>query len=192
MEWKYASAATCTSPEVFGNPPSDAHSSANSTFQIEALDIYSLETSVTIPYTDQELPMEALVKNGYLGNTPMTPSLAISLKTLELFRRIRLRKSSFSAEAFAKVLCDLYSVCCCSVRFRWLMFTRLISRFHTADATALRLLICLKSMSQSFGWSMCSLVSNLGATSPIGESNTPVPRVPMRNVSVLMCLCRYF
>ena len=55
--------------------------------------------------------MEALVKNGYLGNTPMTPSLAISLKTLELFRRIRLRKSSFSAEAYAKVLCDLYSVC---------------------------------------------------------------------------------
>ncbi|KAH7904203.1 hypothetical protein BJ138DRAFT_1239965, partial [Hygrophoropsis aurantiaca] len=39
-----------------------------------------------------------------------TPSLAFSLPTLELYRRIRLRKPSFSVEAFAKVLCDLYGI----------------------------------------------------------------------------------
>ena len=78
---------------------------------LEVLDIYTLEKSVDILFSDQELPIQALVKNGYLGNTPSTPSLAISLRTLELFRRIRLRKSSFSVEAFAKVVCDLYTVC---------------------------------------------------------------------------------
>ena len=83
-------------------------------FSLEALDIYTLETSVDIPCSDKELPIEALVKNGYLGNSPATPSLAISFKTLELFRRIRLRKSSFSVEAFVKVVCDMYSVGLCS------------------------------------------------------------------------------
>ena len=83
-------------------PPSDDFS-----FSLNVLDIYTLEPLVIIPCSDQELPIQALVKSGYLGNTPMTPSLAISLRTLELFRHIRSRKSSFSVEAFAKVICDL-------------------------------------------------------------------------------------
>lgn len=57
---------------------------------------------------------EALVVNGYLGTTPVTPAVAISLKTLELLRRIRLVKASFSLEAFAKLVCYYYSV---SLRF---------------------------------------------------------------------------
>ncbi|KAF9489129.1 hypothetical protein BDN71DRAFT_1402123, partial [Pleurotus eryngii] len=47
---------------------------------------------------------------GYLGMTPITPNLAISLKTLELFRRLRLRKASLSVEAFAKVMCNYYNM----------------------------------------------------------------------------------
>ena len=83
-------------------------------FTIELLDIYTLETTVSVPCSGEELPIQALVKNGYLGNVPLLPSLAISFRTLELFHRIRLRKSSFSVEAFAKVVCDLYSVRLCS------------------------------------------------------------------------------
>lgn len=45
-----------------------------------------------------------------MGNGPINPSIAISLKTLDLYRIIRQRKPSFSFEAFAKVLCDLYTV----------------------------------------------------------------------------------
>lgn len=86
------------------NTPSD------SVFTLELIDIYTLETTAKISYSSEETPIQALVKSGYLGNTPTTPTLAISLRTLELFRRVRLRKSSFSVEAFAKVVCDLYSV----------------------------------------------------------------------------------
>ena len=91
-----------------GPPPS------NFSFSIELLDIYTLDTSVVVPCSSEELLIQALAKNGYLGNTPMTPSLAISFRTLELFWRIRLRKSSFSVEAFTKVICDMYSVRPCS------------------------------------------------------------------------------
>ena len=81
------------------------------TFDIEVVDIYTLDTSARIPCSPNDLPINALVKSGYLGNTPITPTLAISLRTLELFWRIRSRKSSFSVDAFTKVICDLYSVC---------------------------------------------------------------------------------
>ena len=86
-------------------PPLD-----NFSFTIELLNIYTLETLVTIPCSGRELPIQVLVTNGYLGNAPMTPSLVISFRTLELFWRICLHKSSFSVEAFTKVVCDMYSV----------------------------------------------------------------------------------
>ena len=109
-DWKYGPSTTHSpSPmEVDSStvtPPSGTHD-----FSLPVLDIYTLDTSITIPCSGEELPIAALIKNGYLGNTPVTPSLAISLKTLELFRRIRLRKSSFSVEAFVKVVCDLYAI----------------------------------------------------------------------------------
>jgi hypothetical protein len=89
----------------------DPPSTSRYDFSLESLDIYTLNTSVTIQCSEKEFPIQVLAKNGYLGNSPATPSLAISFGTLDLFRRIRLRKSSFSVEAFVKVICDLYSVC---------------------------------------------------------------------------------
>ncbi|KAG6883489.1 hypothetical protein C0992_008628, partial [Termitomyces sp. T32_za158] len=52
----------------------------------------------------------SLVKHSYLRTTLEEPSLAVSLRTLELYYRIRRRRASFSIEAFAKVLCDLYKI----------------------------------------------------------------------------------
>jgi hypothetical protein len=52
----------------------------------------------------------ALMNHGLLSNVPLQPSFALSLTTLELYRRLRLQKPSFSVEAFAKVVCDLYMV----------------------------------------------------------------------------------
>jgi hypothetical protein len=94
--------------DINPTPPNDF------SFPLDVLDIYTLETSVMVPCSSQDLPIQALIKNGYFGNTPKTLSLAISLKTLELFRCMRLRKSSFSVEAFVKVVCDLYSVSLCT------------------------------------------------------------------------------
>lgn len=81
-------------------------------FDIDILDIYSLRSSATITPTSESMSTaETLVACGYLGTTPVNPSLAISLKTLELLRRLRLFKASFSIEAFAKLLCYYYKVC---------------------------------------------------------------------------------
>lgn len=47
---------------------------------------------------------------GYLSKTPVNPNVALSFRSLELFHRIRLRKPSFSMEAFTKVVADYYNV----------------------------------------------------------------------------------
>ena len=147
MDWKYELSTTRSTSPMEVDPSTAIPPSGNYDFELPVLDIYTLDTSVTIPCPGEELPIAALVKNGYLGNTPATPSLAISLKTLELFRRIRLRKSSFSVEAFVKVVCDLYAVCTRSPWCRRLQLMPLASRFHTAGAIVLHWAMHLKSIS---------------------------------------------
>ncbi|KJA22422.1 hypothetical protein HYPSUDRAFT_124967, partial [Hypholoma sublateritium FD-334 SS-4] len=79
-------------------------------FVIEILDLYTLKAFDEIPRReDSKSVAEALMMKGYIGNTPENPTLALSVKTLQLFRQIRLRKPSFSIEAFTRVLCDLYN-----------------------------------------------------------------------------------
>ncbi|RDB30732.1 hypothetical protein Hypma_005887 [Hypsizygus marmoreus] len=98
------------------NPSSGTSSSASSSngvydFTIEVIDIYGLSRSALIPRAADSISASiALVQAGFLGSTPHSPSLAISLKTLELFRVIRLHKPAFSVEAFAKTICYFYSV----------------------------------------------------------------------------------
>ncbi|KAG6875654.1 hypothetical protein C0992_002944 [Termitomyces sp. T32_za158] len=77
---------------------------------ILAIDLYTLVNSVNIHQTTNTSIAVSLVRAGFLGNSPVHPSLAISIKTLELFRIIRLHHPSFSIEAFAKTLSYLYSV----------------------------------------------------------------------------------
>ena len=92
--------------------------------EISVVDLYTLATSATITVAPNQRNAEALVAAGYLGNSPIQPSVAISLKTLELFRTLRLFKASYSAEAFAKVVCHHYRV---STLFNYLS-TVLIAR----------------------------------------------------------------
>ncbi|GBE82650.1 hypothetical protein SCP_0410350 [Sparassis crispa] len=80
-------------------------------FTIEVIDLGSLATSTVITRTqDSRSAVLAIAASGYLAIIPVTPSLAISFKTLELFRCLCLQKASFSVEAFAKVICDYYAV----------------------------------------------------------------------------------
>ncbi|KAH9855188.1 hypothetical protein C2E23DRAFT_724520 [Lenzites betulinus] len=92
--------------------PSDTAPNTSQTFSfdIDVFDILSTSSQASISSDSALSVAEALVSNGYLGSTPVTPSLAISLHTLELLRRIRLFKASFSLEAFAKLVCYYYSV----------------------------------------------------------------------------------
>ncbi|KAJ3551111.1 hypothetical protein NM688_g4924 [Phlebia brevispora] len=78
-------------------------------FTIQIVDIYTLETLKTIEFRPPATSgAGVLVQHGYIGASPIDPSVAFSIKTLKLFRRLRLRKASFSTEAFSKVLCDYY------------------------------------------------------------------------------------
>ncbi|KAG6886946.1 hypothetical protein C0992_001539, partial [Termitomyces sp. T32_za158] len=63
--------------------------------------------------TEESRTPTALVLQGYLGTTPENPTLTLSLRTLELYYRIQRQKASFSIEAFAKVICDLYMIPYC-------------------------------------------------------------------------------
>ena len=65
--------------------PNDVPPPSDFTFSFEVLDVYTLETSVVVSYSNQELPIQALVKNSYLGNVLMSPTFAVSFGTLELF-----------------------------------------------------------------------------------------------------------
>ncbi|GBE88964.1 hypothetical protein SCP_1403720 [Sparassis crispa] len=95
----------------FVQPP-DAHAPPSPyNFDINVIDFHSLASSVTISRTkDSKSVAQALVLNGYLRMTPLSPSLAISFKTLEILQCLRLFKASFSIEAFAKLLCHYYKL----------------------------------------------------------------------------------
>ncbi|KAF6754506.1 hypothetical protein DFP72DRAFT_1068533 [Ephemerocybe angulata] len=104
LRWRYPGPAEAdkSAPDSSASPGSDLNIS------IATVDLYTLLTEAVIPRRDDQVTAVALVEAGYLGNSPVNPSLAISLKTLDLFKIIRQRRPSFSFEAFAKVLCDLY------------------------------------------------------------------------------------
>ncbi|KAK7444532.1 hypothetical protein VKT23_015210 [Stygiomarasmius scandens] len=97
IQWKYTSGTSY---------PSDLEYD----FEISTINLYTLERTIQVARDAHTEPNVALVRAGYLGNSPVAPSIAVSLKTLELFHVLRLFKASFSIEAFAKVLCHLYKL----------------------------------------------------------------------------------
>lgn len=109
LRWKYPSDPPDPQPSTPSADTSD-DSDDGFNFSIETVNIYTLAHTAHIQRTSHVSAALALVRQGFLGNSPLNPTLAIAVKTLELYRRLRLRKPSFSVEAFAKVICDLYSV----------------------------------------------------------------------------------
>ncbi|KAG1807731.1 hypothetical protein EV424DRAFT_1543713 [Suillus variegatus] len=108
LAWKYPLESP---PNNAVLPPPPPSSPSSYDFDIECIDIYTLSNTTHIQRNASvKTASEALVLNGYIGATPQSPSIAISLHTLELYRRICLQKPLFSAEAFTKVLCDLYNI----------------------------------------------------------------------------------
>lgn len=80
-------------------------------FSIQVIDVYSSIHEATIYRDSETQATSALVQAGYLPASPVSPSVAVSLCTLELFYAVRLFKPNFSVEAFAKTACYLRSVC---------------------------------------------------------------------------------
>ncbi|THU89589.1 hypothetical protein K435DRAFT_821344 [Dendrothele bispora CBS 962.96] len=104
ISWKYSNAvpSVATSENA-----SDFQDNSGFDFGIEVLDIHNLARSALIKRDEHTEAAVALVQAGFLGNTPEQPSIAISLRTLQLFYDIHLFKASFSIEAFTRVLCHI-------------------------------------------------------------------------------------
>ncbi|KAJ3504277.1 hypothetical protein NMY22_g17977 [Coprinellus aureogranulatus] len=90
-----------------GTPEPPLHDSSLD-IMLPVVDLYTLDSERTFRRSEYSTTAVTLVENGYLGNTPVSPTIAISLKTLALYKLLCQRKPSFSCEGFAKVLCDLY------------------------------------------------------------------------------------
>ena len=95
----------------YARPRGESFEDDSVQYTANVFDIWSLARTITIR-RDAESTSAAvdLMKHGFLAKSPSRPTVAISLKTLQLLYRLRQRKASFSIEAFAKVLCDYYQV----------------------------------------------------------------------------------
>ncbi|KAG1791119.1 uncharacterized protein HD556DRAFT_1445641 [Suillus plorans] len=66
-------------------------------------------SSISIPQAAEEPANVSLINVGLIGCSPIQPTIAISLKCLELYHQIRRWKPSFSVQAMVKVLCALHN-----------------------------------------------------------------------------------
>ncbi|KAI0363067.1 hypothetical protein BV20DRAFT_1040098 [Pilatotrama ljubarskyi] len=108
LDWKQGNQSSPDQSAACSDESTLRHSEYD--FDIDVLDIYTRTRRVHITRSPDQTAAEALVLHGYLGTTPINPSLAISLNTLELFRCIRLFKASYSTEAFTKLVCYMYYI----------------------------------------------------------------------------------
>ena len=86
-------------------------SSTSAEVGISVIDIYTFSTSIKFSCVGDRTTASVLAGLGFIGNAPFHPSVAVSVKTVELYRIIHRWKLSFSVEAFVKVICDVYMVC---------------------------------------------------------------------------------
>jgi hypothetical protein len=97
------------------------------TFTVEYVDIYGeiitplviSSLTITIDYSSSkgflhlstsEVWNATLLHQGCLSSTPDVVTSVVSLRTLELYRRLRLRHAPLSVQAWIKVICDLHNV----------------------------------------------------------------------------------
>ncbi|KAJ3519326.1 hypothetical protein NM688_g9318 [Phlebia brevispora] len=80
-------------------------------YTINVFCIWTLEREVSFTRKlNSTSPALELMSLGYVAKTPTRPTVAVSMRTLQLLYRLRQRKASFSIEAFAKVICDYYNI----------------------------------------------------------------------------------
>lgn len=94
---------TTCEPQPSGNPHPHLE------YSVQVFEIFNMEEAKTIlrPPTSTSVVVD-LAEHGFLGKTPIFPNVAVGFRTLELFHRLRLRKASYSVEAFTRLVCDYY------------------------------------------------------------------------------------
>ena len=81
-------------------------------FSADSNGIVIVRKTVSLPIAEAEIyPNETLLRNGYLGCSPLTPTVAISLRSLRAYRQTHRTCPRYSVDALAKTLCHLHNVC---------------------------------------------------------------------------------
>ncbi|EMD33917.1 hypothetical protein CERSUDRAFT_97846 [Gelatoporia subvermispora B] len=84
-------------------------------FHITAIYSHRRDDKLSVPQLPNELANVALIRQGLLGCSPVVPSVALSLDTLELYHRLRRRHAQLSIQPMVRALCDLHDVTYSSV-----------------------------------------------------------------------------
>ncbi|KAF7964652.1 hypothetical protein HWV62_4415, partial [Athelia sp. TMB] len=103
LAWKYGH-----SGEASDSLPMDTQAEGGSIFHVTAIGITSRQRMLAIHQNENELANVSLLREGLLGCSPETPSVAFALQTLELYHRLRRRHGQLSVQTMAHVLCDLH------------------------------------------------------------------------------------
>ncbi|KAG1874317.1 hypothetical protein F4604DRAFT_1582102 [Suillus subluteus] len=77
---------------------------------IELVDIFSRKFASLQPLAFHRFPNETLIYHGYLGCSPLHPTVAISLRTLAAYRQSHRTCPRFSIQAQCKALCHLHDI----------------------------------------------------------------------------------
>ncbi|KAG1791821.1 uncharacterized protein HD556DRAFT_1240156 [Suillus plorans] len=77
---------------------------------IELVDIFSRKRVSLQPHPSHQYPNETLIHHGYLGCSPLFPTVAISICTLAAYRQAHRTCPRFSIQAQCKALCHLHNI----------------------------------------------------------------------------------
>ncbi|KAG1803263.1 hypothetical protein EV424DRAFT_1474585 [Suillus variegatus] len=94
-------------------PPSDEptlNGDCLSLKNIELVDIFSRKRVSLQPHPSHQYPNETLIHHGYLGCSPLFPTVAISIRTLAAYRQAHRTCPRFSIQAQCKALCHLHNI----------------------------------------------------------------------------------
>jgi hypothetical protein len=71
----------------------------------------TVRKTVLIPMAETDVYQnEALLRSGYLGSSPLTPTVAVTIHSLSAYQQIHRTCPCYSIEAFSKTLCHLHNV----------------------------------------------------------------------------------
>ncbi|KAG2149247.1 hypothetical protein DEU56DRAFT_729669 [Suillus clintonianus] len=113
LEWSLQRVRSGTRPGFFHQMAKDALTEVGAdsgSWTATIVDLFCAEkVTLTLKATDSFIA-SALVRQGVIPCSPISPSVAVTVDALEFYRIAHLRDLHFSMQAFAKTLCDLHAV----------------------------------------------------------------------------------
>ncbi|KAH7903561.1 hypothetical protein BJ138DRAFT_1020425 [Hygrophoropsis aurantiaca] len=77
---------------------------------MELVDLFARRRTSLPARSSHVYPNETLIYHGYLGSSPLYPTVAISIRTLAAYRQIHRTCSRFSIQAQCKALCHMHNI----------------------------------------------------------------------------------